>query len=530
MKRYSLKRILLEETEASADPEAQAAAARTATLKSLLASLPAPAKDPAGEDYTVGGTSKGYAWEQVIRKGINDAKNAVVGQGPGGVVGMEPKTFKPYKSQAAITRYGRPGTTGKTDKYDISLEVHSDGNEVMVNDGQATTRFATLEIKLIPARFGQLKKELFTKLEWDGSKVDYTIDTGKLPDASDQAWLKGVMADVNSSSSKSWFSSLLAEMNRLMKNLHTNEHMQANGCLPLVGNLDSFDFTQSMYRQLGQAYTFDSKQGPTMGGEPVGEELAKLSVKGASFSFQGETVTFPDGIPTAPEGIMNNVPIDGDEWIKYMSKTKDLLVAGRNTPQKNPNPPGCTGSIFALNPTFVSRGFPLFSFPSQLNLTCRMDASSGMWRMETDGAQSVPAGGIPFTDEIELYETLIKAHPSHQSDIDAVKDELGEMYIDNFSGSVTNVDPDDPENRTSRPKFPIDPLTPEDEVGRPPEGSKGKNWFNRSKRSPLNPDNRKPAGRFKGLKRDKDGNLTGEEIIEKRKHKYSITAKLLGKK
>ena len=391
-----------------------------------------------------------------------------VGKGPKGMVGLEPKTYKfiPYKKP----RGGKTGRaeTKKTDNYDISLEIQDDGSEVMVNDGQGLTRFAALEIKLIPARFGQLKKELFTKLEWDGTKVDYTPNTAKLPTQSEQQWLAGVMAAVNSNTLQTWLKNLIDSMNVVMKNFHNNEHMKNNGCLPLKGNLVSFDFTQSIYKQLGAAYTFDQNQGPTMGGQPVGEELARLAIKGATFSFQGERITFQDGIPSAPNGISENTPIDGNEWVKYMSKTKDILIAGRNTPSSNPEPPGCEGYIYSLNSNF-STIFPMWQFPDTLNLTCRLDASTGMWRFETDGASTVPTYGVKFEDEIELYESLLEAHPSYRSDKAKAQRKLG----------------------TRQPQS-VNPKRP--------------------------------------LQMDPQGNLSPDLNLERRKRKYSIVSRLLGKK
>tara|TARA_R110002153_G_scaffold59747_4_gene162826 strand:- start:1296 stop:2747 length:1452 start_codon:yes stop_codon:yes gene_type:complete len=373
-------------------------------LKDFLDSLPTPVKDAANEDIKVGGSQRGYTWEVQLMKGIEKARQTMVG-GTGGIGALSAKTQKVTQLKTKVKK-----ETKSTKDFDISLDNNPNpSGGLHVNDGSGTNRFATVECKLIPSQFGQFKKGQVKTLEFNGTDLVWVHKSETT--ASEAQKIDIVFNKVNTDT-KVWFVQFLQYLNSEMQSAHTAiPEFSRRRLQPLQGHLDSINLKSSIYEQLGKTYTFGSNQG-SISDQSIDQATAFFIMKKGDINS--------DGLKSAPAGLGTSSEVNAGDWVEYLSKTKDYLIMGSTVRPTDP-PPGCVGSIFATGSKGTSMGFPQFKFPGTVSLSCRFTADKGTFRMEAKGnLEGIPSNGRRFNNELELYNILLEMNPAFLSDFNAV--------------------------------------------------------------------------------------------------------------
>ena len=479
MKKYSIKVLLKEEITM---PQMALQDFDLGDLGNAYDRLPYPIVDAAGDEIRPGGKSTGYKWEALLKSSIERSRQWIYKNGPDGVAGLEPviaKARKPTRKNKSKTEIK------KTEKWDISLDKSDDTEEIFINDGTGRNRLARLEVKKLPSQFGQFKKRQVKTLEFDGNQVVWTHHDPKSPENAD---IDFVLGQVNKDCS-AFLKTFLAWCNkRMSEEAHTivGKHFGTelglpegtNFLNPFVGNLSKINLKSDIYKQLGEAY---SMTGLNYDGLGISEEDA-ANIWDAGYPWLtepvGKQIAFyalkngqvdKDGFVGAPEGAGTSTTVPTQKWKDYMGKVKDAIIFGEDHTK-------IKGSIFALNSIGQAAGFPLFVFPgANVDLSCRFTADSGGFRMEAQSKiNKVPSGGIEFDGDMEFYSILTKFNPTG-------KDQASLKLSDSLSTT-----------RKQRGYGSVNPNRP--------------------------------------LKLDAQGNPTSELQLQHRKRKYSITARLLGKK
>ena len=184
-----------------------------------------------------------------------------------------------------------------------------------------------------------------------------------------------------------------------------------------------------------------------------------------------------------------NVPNSGADFINFLGKKKDILILGPGGKSRE-----CIGEVFSLNDaTAAATGIPKIQVTDiKFRVGMKKSADYG-WVFESQ-ACSASNSGLSFSSEDELYEIIRNVNPELKAISAAIKSAGDDTAKPSMSVGDRSKDGDWP--------------------------GMGINQF-RSSKGPLNPANREPR-----LYNPTPGNLE----LSHRKRKYSIKARLLGKK